>query len=81
MQDYFLSSPSPINSCVIPGNTIVRSISGKLKEENYDIRPILSPTVPAGSERLRICLHSFNTKKEIDGMMASLADSISKLGK
>ena len=26
---------------------------------------MLSPTVPAGKERLRICLHSFNTELEI----------------
>ena len=80
MTDYFIPSSSPINSCVVPGNTIVRSISANLRDNGYDVRPILSPTVPAGSERLRICLHSFNTKKEIDGMMAVLADSIGKLG-
>ena len=36
-----------------------------LQGAGFDIRAILSPTVPKGSERVRICLHSFNTENEI----------------
>jgi 8-amino-7-oxononanoate synthase len=39
------------------------------------VRPILSPTVPKGSERLRICLHTFNTQNEIE----ALADALKSL--
>ncbi|MFY0591427.1 aminotransferase class I/II-fold pyridoxal phosphate-dependent enzyme [Roseivirga sp.] len=60
------STPSPIKSVIIGGNKKTREVASLLQQNNLDIRPILSPTVQAGSERLRICLHTFNTKEEID---------------
>jgi 8-amino-7-oxononanoate synthase len=45
-----------------------RKMSEKLLNEGFDVRPIFSPTVQAGSERLRICLHTFNTDEEIDNL-------------
>jgi 8-amino-7-oxononanoate synthase len=40
-------------------------VATKLQNKGLDIRPIVSPTVPKGKERLRICLHEFNTEEEI----------------
>ena len=37
----------------------------RITRAKFDVRPIFSPTVPAGSERLRICLHAFNTDDEM----------------
>ena len=34
------------------------------------MRPIVSPTVPKGSERVRICLHAVNTIQEVEGLLA-----------
>ena len=51
---------------MIPGNENVKLRALELEQKGLDVRPILSPTVKEGEERLRICLHSFNTKKEID---------------
>ncbi|WP_029033975.1 aminotransferase class I/II-fold pyridoxal phosphate-dependent enzyme [Salinimicrobium terrae] len=65
LQKHFLESESAIHCCILPGNELVRAASGKIAEKGFDVRPILSPTVPEGSERLRICLHSFNSKAEI----------------
>ena len=59
------STPSPIKSIVIGGNTETKALSEKLQNEGFDVRPILSPTVKEGSERLRICLHTYNTEEEI----------------
>ncbi|MBO3700178.1 pyridoxal phosphate-dependent aminotransferase family protein [Roseivirga sp. E12] len=59
------ASPSAIKSVHIGGNEKTKSVAKKLQNEGFDIRPILSPTVKEGSERLRICLHTFNTEKEI----------------
>jgi 8-amino-7-oxononanoate synthase len=42
-----------------------------------DVRPIVAPTVPAGKERIRICLHSYNTKDEVDRLVDALKKSIS----
>ncbi len=69
LQSISLDSYSPIQSILIPGNIEVKIVAEKLKDSGFDIRPILSPTVPLGKERLRICLHSFNTEKEIDDLM------------
>ena len=60
-----IESRSPIQCVIIEGNTNVKQVAGGLCEEGFDVRPILSPTVPKGQERLRICLHSFNSAQEV----------------
>lgn len=70
----FLASPSPIKSFIVGGNEATQEWSSFFKKNNYDIRPILSPTVAIGQERLRICLHSFNSKKEIDFICKALQE-------
>lgn len=75
-QKHFLESDSAIHSCVLPGNERVKSASKRLLEANLDVRPILSPTVPAGKERLRICLHSFNSKEEIKSLIEVLKEVV-----
>lgn len=69
----FISSCSAIHCCVISGNNKVKSISHKLQKKGFDIRAILSPTVPKGKERLRFCLHSYNSIKEISEVLALLS--------
>lgn len=59
------SSLSAIKSIVIGGNERTKEVAQELQNQGFDIRPIMSPTVKEGSERLRICLHTFNTKEEI----------------
>jgi 8-amino-7-oxononanoate synthase len=63
------SNQSPIQSIIIPGNDRVKNTAFLLIENGFDVRPILSPTVAKGRERLRICLHSYNTKSEIETML------------
>lgn len=60
-----LKSETPIQVVIIPGNEEVKKVAATLQENNFDIRPILYPTVPKGQERLRIVLHSFNTYEEV----------------
>ncbi|WP_297334132.1 8-amino-7-oxononanoate synthase [Flavobacterium sp.] len=67
-----IPSDSAIQCVVIPGNEKVRHIAMQLQEQGYSIKPILSPTVPRGQERLRFCLHSYNTQDEISGILYSL---------
>ncbi|MBY0426410.1 MAG: aminotransferase class I/II-fold pyridoxal phosphate-dependent enzyme, partial [Cytophagales bacterium] len=62
-------STSPIQAVLIPGNTNVKKVANGLQANGFDIRPILSPTVPLGKERLRISLHVHNSKTEILGMV------------
>ena len=65
LSTYFIESDSAIQSCVVSGNEQVKSISNQLQLQGFDVRPILSPTVPKGKERLRFCLHSFNKREDI----------------
>jgi len=44
------------------------------KAKKMGIKPILSPTVPKGEERLRICLHSYNTKEEINLLFQTISE-------
>ncbi|GAB1308412.1 pyridoxal phosphate-dependent aminotransferase family protein [Urechidicola sp. KH5] len=68
----FVQSNSAIHSCIIPGNTNVKQVAEFLQKKGYDIKPILSPTVQEGQERLRICLHSFNSIEEINHVLELL---------
>lgn len=65
MDHLFLKSESPIQSCLISPTERTRAVSQKLMEQNFDARPILAPTVPEGKERIRFCVHSYNTSEEI----------------
>jgi 8-amino-7-oxononanoate synthase len=65
-------SRSAIQTIIIPGNERVRLASADLQAAGFDVRPILSPTVPKGLERLRICLHSYNTADEIIQLSSQL---------
>jgi 8-amino-7-oxononanoate synthase len=74
----FIPSESAIHCMVTGGNRNTSEIAAKIQSRGFDVRPILSPTVREGYERLRICIHSFNTKKEIDDLL-SVLDAVSKI--
>ncbi|PKQ67655.1 aminotransferase class I/II-fold pyridoxal phosphate-dependent enzyme [Raineya orbicola] len=56
---------TPIQILKIGGNERTKLFAQKLQEKGFDVRPVLSPTVKAGEEIIRICLHAFNTEQEI----------------
>lgn len=64
-----LISHTPIQGVIIPGNEMVRKVADLLSVNHFDVRPILYPSVPKGSERLRIILHSFNSKPEVEKLL------------
>lgn len=66
-------SMSAIQTALFPGNENARKAAAFLQQRGFDVRPILSPTVPEGLERLRLCLHAFNTAEEIAGVAEALA--------
>ena len=38
------------------------------------VRAVVSPTVPQGTERVRICLHAGNTVKEVKRLVSALQE-------
>ncbi|OOV28533.1 8-amino-7-oxononanoate synthase [Flavobacterium sp. LM5] len=73
LKPLFVRSKSAIQSAIIPGNANVKHIAQQLQEKGFDVKPILSPTVPAGQERLRFCLHSYNTEAQISEVLYCLS--------
>ncbi|KAL2391288.1 hypothetical protein RJ035_000324 [Blastomyces gilchristii] len=43
-----------------------RELASFLQAEGQIVRAIMPPTVPKGTERVRVCLHASNTYEEID---------------
>ena len=72
IQQRLIPSTTPIQAVLCPGNEAVRQLADHLQERNMAVLPIRYPTVPKGEERIRICLHTFNTNEEIDQLLACL---------
>lgn len=68
----FKDSHTPIQVLLTGGNDNTRQLAAKLHAAGLLVHPILHPTVPLGEERLRICLHTFNTKDQIDLLIQTL---------
>ena len=70
-----IESNSAIQCILLNSNERAKEMATALQNAGLDVRAILSPTVPQGSERVRICLHAFNTESEI----ILLTDTINNL--
>lgn len=73
LKPIFVRNKSAIQSAILPGNEKVKMVAMKLRENGFDVKAILSPTVPENQERLRFCLHSFNSREEITKVLEALA--------
>ena len=73
LKPLFVRSKSAIQSAIIPGNEKVKAMANQLQEKGFDVKAILSPTVPEGQERLRFCLHSYNSQEEITVVLRLLS--------
>ena len=69
------NSHSPIQCLIVPGNKACRRIATVAREAGFDVRAIVSPTVPTGQERLRICVHAFNTPTDIQRLLMVLGEA------
>ena len=63
LQSKLISSSSPIQCILIPENETVKKVEAGLQKNGLNIRAIMHPTVEKGKERIRICIHSFNSEK------------------
>ncbi|KAI8076632.1 pyridoxal phosphate-dependent transferase [Gilbertella persicaria] len=67
-----LPSSSPIQGVVLKGNEPVRALASFLNGKGFIVKPICSPTVPKGQERVRICLHGHNTIDQVDSLVKQI---------
>ncbi|WP_347158151.1 aminotransferase class I/II-fold pyridoxal phosphate-dependent enzyme [Pontibacter chitinilyticus] len=58
------------------GTAKLKALAAQVQQQGFDVRPVLSPTVPKGLERLRIIVHAFNTAEEIEGLVKAIAKGI-----
>jgi 8-amino-7-oxononanoate synthase len=68
----FIQSYSAIHCLVLGGNETADTVEKKLETSGIYAKAIKSPTVKEGSERIRICLHAYNTREEIDLLVKQL---------
>ncbi len=69
-------SQSPIQCLLVSGNDEARRVASAGQQAGLDLRAILGPTVPIGQERIRICLHAFNTTDELDQLRMVLQTTL-----
>jgi 8-amino-7-oxononanoate synthase len=62
----------PIQAWHLPDPVALKQLAETVQKARYDVRPIFSPTVPAGTERLRIVLHAFNTHEQLQQLCSLL---------
>ena len=70
----FNKSSSQIQGIIIGDNVKAAALSEHLFGKGFFAKAIRSPTVPPGSERLRICLHTFNTTQQIDELLIAVKE-------
>ncbi|MGC1632562.1 MAG: pyridoxal phosphate-dependent aminotransferase family protein [Gelidibacter sp.] len=73
LEKYFTESNSAIQCCTVSDSEKVKKIVHHLNEKGYDPEPIFSPTVPKGQERIRFCVHAYNSEEEISKVLSLLA--------
>ncbi|QCR21421.1 8-amino-7-oxononanoate synthase [Pontibacter sp. SGAir0037] len=70
--------------CCTPADSVILSVfleeaaqlkplANTLQQQGFDVRPVMSPTVPPGKERLRLIVHAFNTEEQITGLEKAIA--------
>lgn len=72
----FIQSTSAIHCCLISNTNKAKHISQQLQRKGFNVKSILSPTVPEGKERIRFCLHRFNSKEDITAILEGLASLV-----
>lgn len=58
-----------------------RHLATFCQQNGFIVRAIMPPTVPAGKERVRVCLHAGNTTEEIDAFVETIEQWLQKVKK
>ncbi|KAL7793791.1 pyridoxal phosphate-dependent transferase [Trichoderma ceciliae] len=73
--ELFRINPETPQSPILPLLTgRARSLAQYCQERGFTVRPIVAPTVPAGQDRVRVCLHAGNTVGEVQGLCKAVEE-------
>ena len=75
----WLDSSSPIQALIIGHTERAKALAQQCHEAGFALKAITSPTVPKGSDRIRICLHAHNTHEQINSFVNILQANITLL--
>lgn len=70
------SNEEPVQAVLVAGNKRCTEVGAFLKQKNFAVSSIRSPTVPVGKERLRIIVHAFNNRDEIVTLVRTLKEAL-----
>lgn len=76
LKPMFVHSKSAIHSAIVPGNENVKKLSHQLQDKGFDVQSVLFPLVPEGQERVRFCIHSYNSLEEINQVLELVRDFV-----
>lgn len=51
-----------------------RKLASYLQDRGMNVRPVVFPTVPLGTQRIRVCLHAGNTVEDVEKLVQKLAE-------
>lgn len=51
-----------------------RSLAEHCQRRGFMLRPIVAPTVPTGTDRVRLCLHASNTNQQVVALCKAIED-------
>ena len=69
-------STGPIVPVLLGGNERALAAAREVTRRGFDVRAVRPPTVPPGTARLRLSVHSDRTDLEIEGLAAAVTEAI-----
>jgi 8-amino-7-oxononanoate synthase len=74
-------STTPIQPILIGDAPRTVAASAALRDAGYWVSAIRAPTVPPGTERLRVTLSAAHTEAQVEGLVAALAAALDRIAK
>lgn len=72
------SERSPVQVLEVSDLENCQKLALTLQEAGFAVKAILPPTVPEGAQRIRVCIHAFNTDEELEKLIHVLKKSAVK---